>query len=49
MTWILFILFYCGPGCVEVTARSYRSYEACNNAMIVASDTVTYCEKWIVQ
>lgn len=49
MTWILYILIYCGAGCVEVRARGYASYEECNRAMIVASDTITYCERSISQ
>ncbi len=49
MTWILFILWSCGPGCVQIQARPYQDFGECQRQQIVAGTLVAWCEKdWTV-
>ena len=45
MTWMLFILELCGPGCVEITAREYDTRQACRRAQIIGERTIAWCEE----
>jgi len=45
MTWILFIIFSCGPGCIEVTARHYKTLEECRVYEMQVSSQIAMCER----
>jgi len=45
MIWVLFIMWYCGPGCVDIETRDYADYFECQRYEVTTPATVAFCEK----